>query len=149
MTSGNSPVPTMAFTPRYRAWLRRDTEEGSREGRLPCPGSRASLWCSSCQSQGPLSYRTSTELSAVIMVTSSGMGSAACIPSLGDFPGSTGHLHLSCCGRHRGYLEMGSLVAPWPRRTCSGQKKSHSWATVRRDALMAERGLPHGFHTLE
>lgn len=64
MTSGNSPVPTMAFTSRYRACLRSDTAGGGGEGRLQGPSSRARQWYSSCKSQVPLQYRASSERSA-------------------------------------------------------------------------------------
>lgn len=95
MTSGNSPVSTMAFIPRYRALLKRDTV-GEGMGGCSVPAAEpVSEWYSSGKSQVPLStgpVQSALPIQAVIMVTSSGMSSTACIPGLGDFPFPPGSL---------------------------------------------------------
>lgn len=145
MTSGNRPVPTMAFIPRYRGLLKRDCRR--RRGRLQCPSRRASQWHSSGKSQVPLRtgpVQSPLLVQAVIMVTSSGMVQ----PAFQAW--ETFHFHgwlSSAVVADTVATDTWRWVAWWPHVGELIQVKS--WPPVRQEALLAKRGLLHSFHTLE
>lgn len=150
MTSGNSPVPTMAFTPRYRACLRSDAAGGGGEGRLQGPSSRA---VSGTAVASPLQYRASSEHSAS---TSCHLGWLVqlALQAWGTVPSlhrpAVAVLFVVLLAQTEATWRQVPWNPQWPSRTCSGQKKKgRSWVPMRQEALMAERRLLHGFHTLE